>query len=62
MKGATSDEVIVPEAEGMLRVPADVPEGFIDVICYYSSAFTGTLLSDLRCNPEAKKYCAQVMT
>ena len=65
MKGATSNETIVPEAEGMLRVPADVPEGFVDVICYYSPAFTGTLLSDndiLRCNPEAKNYCAQVMT
>ena len=34
MKGATSEEIIVPEAEGYLRVQADVPAGFIDVRCY----------------------------
>ena len=43
----------------------DVPEGFVDEICYYSPAFTRTLLSDndvLRCSPEAKYYKSQVMT
>ena len=44
MKGATSEEIIVPEAEGKLRIQADVPAGYIDVCCYYSPSFTGTLL------------------
>ena len=64
-KGATSDAIIIPEAEGMLQVPANVPEGFVDVIWYYSPAFTGSLLSDndiLRFNLETKSYYSQVMT
>ena len=65
MKGATSEEITVPEAEGYLRVQADVPAGFIDVRCYYSPSFTGTLLSDndiLRDDPQKRFYNSQVMT
>ena len=46
MKGATSKDSIVLEAEGKLRVEADVPEGFVDVHVFYSPLFTSTLLLD----------------
>ena len=46
MRGATSKDIVIPEAEGKLRVQADVPEGFIDVHVFYSPFFTSTLLSD----------------
>lgn len=65
MKDATSKDIIIPEAEGMLRVPTDVSAGFIDVMCYYYPAFTGTLLSNndvVQSNSEAKYYNSQVMT
>ena len=54
MKGATSNTVIVPEAEGKLRVQANVRQGYVDVHVYYSPFFTSTLLSDrdvLRATP-----------
>ena len=54
MKAATSNTVIVPEAEGKLRVQANVRQGYVDVHVYYSPFFTSTLLSDrdvLRATP-----------
>ena len=46
MIGATSDQPIVPEAKGKLRVKDITSTGYIDVQCYYSPHFTATLLSD----------------
>ena len=42
MKGATSKDIVIPEAEGKLRVQADAPEGFIDV--YMCSTVLSLLL------------------
>ena len=46
MKGATSDNIIIPEAQGYLQVPTIIKGVTIDVLCYYSPEFTSTLLSD----------------
>jgi hypothetical protein len=46
MHGATPKDIIQPLAEGYLRVPALTTEGYVDVLCYFSSHFTSTLLSD----------------
>ena len=46
MHGATSTNLITPEAVGFLRVPTNNLEGFMDVKCYYSPNFTSTLLAD----------------
>ena len=46
MKGATSDNIIIPEAQGLLQVPTINKGVTIDVLCYYSPEFTSTLLSD----------------
>ena len=46
MKGATSNKIIIPQAEGYLQV-LTIQEGkCIDVQFYYSPEFTSTLLSD----------------
>ena len=46
MRGATSNNVIVPQAEVSLQV-STIQEGkWISVCCYYSPEFTSTLLSD----------------
>ncbi len=46
MKGATSENVIVPVAEGFLKVPT-IHEGvFLKKKCYFSQKFASTLLSD----------------
>ena len=65
MKGATSNTVIVPEAEGKLRVQANVCQGYVDVHVYYSPFFTSTLLSDrdvLFATPFRRDYSGQVMS
>ena len=46
MHGATSTNLITPEAVGFLRVPTNNVAGFMDVKCYYSPNFTSTLLAD----------------
>ena len=46
MRGATSGNIIVPSAQGWLQVQANTKQGYIDVLCFYSSHFTFTLLSD----------------
>ena len=47
MKGATSDNIIIPEAQGYLQVPTITKGVTIDVLCYYSPEFTSTLLYDI---------------
>lgn len=46
MRGATSGNIIVPSAQGLLRVQANTRDGFVDVLCFYSPHFTSTLLSE----------------
>ena len=46
MKGATSNNIIIPQAEGYLQVPTIQEEKYIDVRCYYSPEFTSALLFD----------------
>ena len=46
MRGATSEQTIVPEAEGYFQVLIMQEGTFIKVLCYYSPKFTSTLLSD----------------
>lgn len=65
MKGATSNTIIVPEAEGKLRVQANVRQGYVVVHVYYSPFFTSTLLSNrdvLFATPFRKDYSGQVMS
>ena len=64
MKGSTSDDIVIPEAEGKVRIQADVPAGYIHVLCHYSPKFTGSLLSHndvLRGDVQKKYYKGQVM-
>ena len=46
MKGATSDNIIITEAWGLLQALTINKGVTIDVLCYYSPEFTSTLLSD----------------
>lgn len=46
MKESTSNNVIVPIAEGFLKVPIKTDGVFIKLKCYYSPEFTSTILSD----------------
>ena len=46
MKGATSDNIIIPEAQGYLQVPTITKGVTIDVLCYYLPEFASILLSD----------------
>ena len=65
MKGATSDQPIVPEAEGKLRVKAITRTNYNDLQCYYLTHFTSTLLSDcdlLRSSTFAKDFSGQILT
>ena len=64
MKGATSENVIVPTAEGFLKVPTIHDGVTMKIKCYYSPEFTSTLLSDndiLEALPMRKDYCGQSM-
>ena len=62
MKGATSDNLIIPQAEGYLQVPTIQEGKWINVCCYYSPEFTLTLLLDndvLNSNKFSNEYCGQ---
>ena len=64
MKGATIDNIIIPEAQEYLQVPTITKGVTIDVLCYYSSELTSTLLSDndaLLSNKNASDYVGQSM-
>ena len=64
MRGATLKKIIVPEAQGYLEVPTITPGVTIDVLCYYSTNFTSTLLSDnnvLKANKHVKQFSSQSM-
>ena len=64
MKGATLENVIVPIAEGFLKVPTVCEGVFLKIKCYYSREFTSTLLSDndiLEALPMKKDYSGQSM-
>ena len=64
MKDATSDNIIIPEAQGYLQVPTITKGMMIDILCYYSPEFTSTLLSDndvLLSNKNASDYVGQSM-
>ena len=64
MHGATSKQVITPQAVGYLRVRALVKEGYIDVKCYYSPHFSTTLLSQvsvIEATGHPKQYISQDM-
>ena len=64
MKSATSDNIIIPEAQGYLQVSTITKGVTIDVLCYYSPEFTSTLLSDndiLLSNNNASDYVGQSM-
>ena len=64
MKGATSDNIIIPVAQGYLQVPTITKGITIDVLCYYSPEFTSTLLSDndvLLANKYSGEYVGQSM-
>ena len=64
MKGATSNNVIIPQAEGYLHVPTIQEGKCIDVQCCYSPEFTSTFLSDhdVVCSSKfGKEYCRQLM-
>ena len=64
MKRATSNSIIIPEAEGYLQVPTIQEGKCMDVRCYYSPEFTSTLLSEnyvLCLSKFAKEYSGQSM-
>ena len=64
MKDATSDYVIIPEAQGYLQIPTITKGVTIDALCYYSPEFTSTFLSDndvLLSNKNASDYVGQSM-
>ena len=60
MKGATSNKIIIPQAEGYLQVPTIQEGKCIDVRYYYSPEFTSTLLSynDFLCSSRFSKECS----
>ena len=65
MNVATSGTLIVPAAQGLLRVHVNTIIGYLDILCFYSLHFTSNLLSDrdlLRSSPHSKKFSGQVMT
>ena len=64
MKGTTSDNIIIPEAQGLLQVPIITKGVTIDVLCYYSLKFTSTLLSDndvILSNKNSEDFAGQSM-
>ena len=46
MKGFPSKDIIITEAEKMIKLPENVLKGIFDMICYYYYSFTETLLTD----------------
>ena len=64
MKGATSDNIIIPQAEGYLQVPTIKEGKCMDVGCYYSPEFISTVLSDndVLCSSKfSKEYNGKLM-
>ena len=64
MRGATSNNVIVLQVEGLLQIPTIWEGKWIDVCCYYSTEFTSTFLSNndvLNYNKFRNEYCGQSM-
>ena len=64
MKGATSDNIIIPVAQDFLQVSTITKGITIDVLCYYSPEFTSTLLLDndvLLANKYSGEYIGQSM-
>ena len=64
MRGATSNNVIVPPAEGFLQVSTILDDNWINVCCYYSPEFISTLLSNndvFISNKFQEKYFGQSM-
>lgn len=64
MKGATSDNIIITEAQGYLQLPTIQDGKCIDVLCYYSPEFNSTLLSDndvLEAYKYTKEYSGKSM-
>ena len=43
MKGTTSDNIIILEAQGYLQVSTIIKDVTIDVLCYYSPEFTSKI-------------------
>ena len=65
MKGATLVNLIIPAAQGWLRIQANTKSGYLDVLCFYSPHFTSTLLADrdiLHSWPYCKQFSGQVMS
>ena len=65
MKGATSEQTIVPKAERYLQVTTIQEWKSIELLCYYSFKFTSMLLSDsitLNRSNHVKEYSEQLMT
>lgn len=62
MKGMTSNNVIIPQAEAYLQI-STIEEGkLIDVCCYYSPDITSNILLDnyvLSSNKFINEYCGQ---
>ena len=57
--------MILPAAQRWLRVQANMKDGYLDLLCDYSSHFISALLLDydvLFANPCAKEYSGQVMS
>ena len=64
MKGATSDNIIIPETQGYLQVLTITKGVIIEVLYYYSPEFISSLVSDndvLLSNKNASDYVGQSM-
>ena len=64
MKGATSDNIVIPEAQGCLQVPTITKGVTIDVLYYYSTEFISALLSNndvILSNKNSGDYTGQLM-
>ena len=64
MKGAISEQTIIPEAEGYSHVPTMQEGKFIELLCYCSCKFISTLLFDndiIKRANNAKECSGQLM-
>ena len=64
IKGATSNNIIIPDAQGYFQVPNIAKGVTINILCYYSPEFISTLLSDndvLLANNNASNYVEQLI-
>ena len=55
MMAATSDQLIVPVAEGLLQIKSNTLDCYLDEQCFYLPHFTSTFLSE-RCIAFASMY------